>query len=88
MPLNIKNTNNFTRWKNGSVDVTITQAITHQKHLAQFGRKIQASKCVRIDFCFWVTYSLIQWSISDVRYLHLIEKLLGDNLFRIVFNNR
>ena len=31
----MKNTDNFTQWKNGSVDVTITCAITHQKHLMQ-----------------------------------------------------
>ena len=37
MPLNIKNINNFTQWKNGSVDVTFTHAITHQKHLTQSG---------------------------------------------------
>ena len=38
MPLNIKNISNFTQWKNGSVDVTFTREITHQKHLAQSGR--------------------------------------------------
>ena len=35
MPLNMKNINNFTQWKNGSVDVTYMHAITHQKLLAQ-----------------------------------------------------
>ena len=34
MPLNMKNINNFTKWKNASVDVRITQ----QKHLSQSGR--------------------------------------------------
>ena len=34
----MKNINNFTQWKNGSVDVTFTCAITHQKHLPQSGR--------------------------------------------------
>ena len=29
----------------------------------------------------------IYWSISDVQYLLLNEKLLLNNLFRIVFNN-
>ena len=39
MPLNMKNSNNFTQWKkNGSVDVTFTRTITHQNHLAQSGR--------------------------------------------------
>ena len=33
MPLNMKNINSFTHWKNGPVDVTIMRAITHQKHL-------------------------------------------------------
>ena len=34
MPIIIEKINTFTQWKNGSFDVTIT----HQKHLAQFGR--------------------------------------------------
>ena len=38
MPLNMKNINNFTQWKNGSVDMTFARAIKHQKHLAQSGR--------------------------------------------------
>ena len=33
MPLNMNNINNFTQWKNGSVDVTFARAITHQKAL-------------------------------------------------------
>ena len=33
----MKNINNFIQWKNGSVDVRFTRAITHQKHLAQSG---------------------------------------------------
>ena len=33
----MKNNNSFTQWKNGSVDVMFTCAITHQKHLAQSG---------------------------------------------------
>ena len=32
----MKNINNFTKWKNGAVDVTFMRAITHQKHLAQY----------------------------------------------------
>ena len=32
------NINNFTQWKNGSVGVTITLAITQQKHLMQCGQ--------------------------------------------------
>ena len=35
--LNMKNFNNFTQWKNGSVNVVITRAILQQKHLAQSG---------------------------------------------------
>ena len=35
MPVIMKNVDNFTQCKNGSVDATITCAITHQKHLAQ-----------------------------------------------------
>ena len=33
----MKHINNFTQWKNGSVDVMFTSKITHQKHLAQSG---------------------------------------------------
>ena len=33
----MKNINNFTQWKNGTVDVTFARAITHQKHLTQSG---------------------------------------------------
>ena len=43
MPLNIKNINNFTQWKNGSVDVTFTHVITHQKHLAQSGHSTRSA---------------------------------------------
>ena len=39
----MKNINNFTQWKNGSVDVTITRAITQQKHLAQSGRSTRSA---------------------------------------------
>ena len=38
----MKNINNFTQWKNGSVDVTFTRAITHQKHLTQSGRSTRS----------------------------------------------
>ena len=38
MPLNTKNINNSTQWKNGSVDVTFTQ-----KHLAQSGRSTRSA---------------------------------------------
>ena len=38
MPLNMNNINNFTQWKNGSVDVSIVLTIMHdQKHLSQSG---------------------------------------------------
>ena len=43
MPLNMKNINNFTQWKNGSVDVTFMRAITHQKHPAQSGRSTRSA---------------------------------------------
>ena len=33
----MKNIYNFTQWKNGLADVTFMCAITHQKHLTQFG---------------------------------------------------
>ena len=38
MPPNMKNINNLPSDKNGSVDVTFSREITHQKHLAQSGR--------------------------------------------------
>ena len=34
----MKRINNFNQWTNGSVDMTFTRGITHQKHLAQSGR--------------------------------------------------
>ena len=39
----MKNINNFTQWKNGSVDVTFTRAITQQKHLSQSGRSTRSA---------------------------------------------
>ena len=40
----MKNINNFTQWKkNGSVDVTFTRAIMHQKHLVQSGRSTRSA---------------------------------------------
>ena len=39
----MKNINNFTQWKNGSVDVTFTHAVTHQKHLVQSGRSTRSA---------------------------------------------
>ena len=36
----MKNLNNFTQWKSGSVDVTFTHAITHQK---QSGRSTRSA---------------------------------------------
>ena len=36
--------NNFTQWKNGSVEVTITRrAITQQKDLSQYGRTTRSA---------------------------------------------
>ena len=39
----MKNINNFTQWKNESVDVTFMHAITHQKHLVQSGCSTQSA---------------------------------------------
>ena len=39
----MKNINNFTQWKSGSVDVTFARAIMHQKHLAQSGRSTRSA---------------------------------------------
>ena len=39
----MKNNNNFTQWKNGSVYVTITRVFTQQKHLAQSGCSTQSA---------------------------------------------
>ena len=40
----MKNINSFTKWKNGSVDVVFTRAITHQKHLSQSGRSRRSAE--------------------------------------------
>ena len=32
-------------------------------------------------------FELSHWSTSNVKYLPLNEKLLGDDLFRVLFNN-
>ena len=58
MPLNIKNINNFTQRKNGSVDVTFARAITHQKHLAQSGRSLNAVRGVQWTFSIHSAYLL------------------------------
>ena len=39
----MKNINNFTQWKYGSVNVTFMRAITHQKHPAQSGHSTQSA---------------------------------------------
>ena len=39
----MKKIDTFTQWKNGSVDVTITRAIMHQKHPAQSGRSTRSA---------------------------------------------
>ena len=39
----MKNINNFTQWKNGTVDVTFARAITHQKHHTQSGRSTRSA---------------------------------------------
>ena len=43
MSINMKNINNFTQLKNGSVDVTFEREITHQKHLGQSGRSTRSA---------------------------------------------
>ena len=49
---NLKNINNFTQWKNGSVDVTFTRAITHQKHLKQSGRTTRSAVDISIHSAY------------------------------------
>ena len=39
----MKNINNFTQWKYGSVYVTSMRLITHQKHLTQSGRSTRSA---------------------------------------------
>ena len=39
----MKNNNNFTQWKNWSVEVSFTCAIAHQKHFAQSGRSTRSA---------------------------------------------
>ena len=65
MPLNMKNINNFTQWKeNGSVNVTFTREITHQKHLAQPGRSLGAVRGVQWTFSTHSAYLLKSQSES------------------------
>ena len=50
----MKNINNFTQWKkNGSVDVTFTRAITHQKFLAQCGRSTRSAVDIFNTLCIF-----------------------------------
>ena len=58
MPLNMKNINNFTQWKNGSIDLTIARANMQQKHLAQ-------SRCS--THC---TFSIHFAYLLKVKYFH------------------
>ena len=51
MALNMKNINNFTQWKNESVDVTFICAITHQKHLAQSGHSTRSAADIFNTLC-------------------------------------
>ena len=55
MLLNMKNIyyNNFTQWKNGSVDVTFTRAITHKKHQAQYGRSTWSAVDIFNTLCIF-----------------------------------
>ena len=50
----MKNINNFTQWKNGSVDVAFTHAITHQKHLAQSGRSTRSAVDIFNALCVFM----------------------------------
>ena len=67
----MKNINNFTQWKNGSVDVTFARAITHQKHLVQSGRSLGAVRGVQWTFSMHSAYLLksqleskkLSWSV-------------------------
>ena len=56
MPLNMKNINNFTQLKNGSVDMTFAHAITNQKHLTQSGRSLGAVRRVQWTFSIHSAY--------------------------------
>ena len=54
----MKNINNITQWKNGSVDVTFARAITHQKHLVRSGRSLGAVRGVQWTFSIHSAYLL------------------------------
>ena len=43
MSQNIKNINDFTQWKYGSVAVTLKRTSTHQMHHAQAGRSTRSA---------------------------------------------
>ena len=70
----MKNINNFTQWKNGSVDVTFARATTHQKHLAQSGRSLGAVRGVQWTFSIHSAYLLksqsenktFSWSVWNI----------------------
>ena len=55
MPLNMKNTNNFTQWK---MDQSMwrLRAITHQKYLAQSERSLGAVRGVQWTFSIHSVY--------------------------------
>ena len=72
MPLNMKNINNFTQWKNGSVNVTFMHVITHQKHLAPSGRS--ARKAVDIfDTLRLFTEEPIREQEIKLEYMNVIQ---------------
>ena len=80
MPLDMKNVNNFTQWKNGSVNVTITGAITQQKHLAQSGRRTRSAVDILIhSTCLLKNQSenkKLSWSVWILSFL-LTAHLVG-----------
>ena len=47
----MKNINNFTQWKSGSVDVTIMRPIKQQKLLKQPGRSTRSALYIFITLC-------------------------------------
>ena len=75
--LNMKNTNNITQWKNGSVYVTITRGITQQKHLAQSGHSTQSALYIFNTLCVFTKEPIREQEISWSVWIMVNGRLLA-----------
>ena len=65
----MKNINNLTQWKNGSVDVTFAREIMHQKHFAQSGCSLGAVCGVQWTFSIHSATAYLLKTQSDSKKL-------------------